>query len=173
MGNDFTPFTLSIRQKWMISVLVCILSITGSRIDMVLAAVSINQTKIETVHDNEIGLQITPSYFGSLEVADKIKAVGSRVVEMTAYNSEVGQTDATPFITANGTRVRDGIVAANFLKFNTRIRLPDLYGDRIFIVTDRMNQRFNNRIDIWMEKKSDALAFGIKRGIKVEILKDI
>jgi 3D (Asp-Asp-Asp) domain-containing protein len=82
----------------------------------------------------------------------------------------VGQTDQSPFVTANGTRVRDGIVAANFLKFQTRIRLPELYGDKIFVVTDRMHERYTNRVDIWMEKKSEALRFGVKRRVKIEIL---
>ncbi|MDP3003980.1 MAG: hypothetical protein Q8N43_00505, partial [Candidatus Azambacteria bacterium] len=36
-------------------------------------------------------------------------------VVLTAYSSTPDQTDDTPFITASNTRVRDGIVAANFL----------------------------------------------------------
>ncbi len=178
MGNTFTRFTLSARQRKIVSILVCILAVTGSRVEAVMAAVqnvpitltTEGQTVSETEDDVSSGIRITPSYFGALTVADKIPAVAIRVVEMTAYNSEIGQTDASPFITANGTRVRDGIVAANFLKFNTRIRLPELYGDKIFVVTDRMNERYANRVDIWMEKKIDAKKFGVKRGVKIEIL---
>ncbi|MBI4138697.1 3D domain-containing protein [Candidatus Uhrbacteria bacterium] len=96
-------------------------------------------------------------------------AVRTMVVATTAYNSEPGQTDATPFTTANGTRVRDGIVAANFLKFGTRIRIPEYFGDKVFEVHDRMNARYTQRVDIWMLQKSEALAWGVRR-VKIEIL---
>lgn len=84
----------------------------------------------------------------------------------TAYNSEVGQTDNSPCITANGFNLcENGVedtVAANFLKFGTKIRIPELFEDRIFIVRDRMNPRHNNKIDIWMNGKTEAKKFGVK-----------
>ncbi|MFH1253054.1 MAG: hypothetical protein V1664_01855 [Candidatus Uhrbacteria bacterium] len=83
-------------------------------------------------------------------------------IPITAYSSEVGQTDSTPFITASGTTVRRGVIAANFLPIGTRVRFPDLYGDEVFIVEDRMNQRYNKRIDIWMEETADARNFGLQ-----------
>ncbi len=90
-------------------------------------------------------------------------------IAVTAYNSEEGQTDDTPFITAFGTRVRDGIVAANFLPKGAIIRLPDVFGKKEFIVEDRMNKRYHYRLDIWMVDKQEAIDFGIKF-LKVEIL---
>lgn len=36
-----------------------------------------------------------------------------------AYSSTNGQTDGTPYLTAIGTPVRDGIIAANFLPIGT------------------------------------------------------
>ena len=90
-------------------------------------------------------------------------------IVVTAYNSEEDQTDNTPFITAFGTNTRDGIVATNFLPKNTIIRFPEIYGEKTFIVEDRMNERYYYRIDIWMEKKIDALDFGFKV-LTVEIL---
>lgn len=89
-------------------------------------------------------------------------------VVVTAYSSTPDQTDDTPFTTANGTRVRDGIIAANFLKFGTKVKFPDHFGDKIFEVTDRMNKRYTNRADIWMETREEALKFGI-RTLKMEI----
>ncbi len=93
---------------------------------------------------------------------------------MTAYNSEIGQTDSTPCITANGFNVCEhGIedtVATNYLPFGTKIRIPELFGDRVFVVRDRMNQRYNKKIDIWMLSKQEAIKFGHKYA-KVEILK--
>jgi 3D (Asp-Asp-Asp) domain-containing protein len=31
----------------------------------------------------------------------------------------------------------------------------------VFIVEDRMNDRFGHRIDIWMEERADAQNFGL------------
>ena len=58
-----------------------------------------------------------------------------------AYSSTVGQTDASPFVTASGERVRDGIVANNCLAFGTVVTFPELYGEKPFVVTDRMAPR--------------------------------
>lgn len=104
--------------------------------------------------------QVTP------KIDPNAKAMGKRTVLMTAYNSEVSQTDGSPCITATGFNVcKHGIedtIAANFLKFGTKVKIPALYGDRIFIVRDRMNKRYTNKVDIWMKNKSDALKFGVK-----------
>jgi 3D (Asp-Asp-Asp) domain-containing protein len=90
-------------------------------------------------------------------------------VSMTAYNSLPEQTDGNPFETAMGTTVRRGIVAANFVPLGTYIKIPELYGDEIFVVEDRMNSRYTSRVDIWMEEYADARKFGVKHDIKVEI----
>ncbi len=91
----------------------------------------------------------------------------SRIV--TAYTSTPDQTDSTPFITANGTTVHDGIIAANWLKFGTRVRIPDMFGDKVFIVADRMNPRFDDRADIWMADYQAARNFGLRR-LTIEVL---
>ena len=93
----------------------------------------------------------------------------SKYVTVTAYSSTVDQCDSTPFITANGTRVHDGIIAANFLRFGTKIRFPEYSGNKIYTVEDRMHQRFSNRADIWMNTRTEAINFGAKR-LKMEIL---
>jgi len=93
-------------------------------------------------------------------------------VEMvaTAYSSTVQQTDDTPYITAAGTWVRDGIVANNLLPFGTKIKIPELYGDKIFVVEDRMNSKKGYyHIDIWFPSYREAKNFGAKRTY-VEIL---
>jgi 3D (Asp-Asp-Asp) domain-containing protein len=93
-------------------------------------------------------------------------------VRITAYTSASEETDDTPFITASGRRTRDGIVASNFLPMYTRIRIPSLFGDKIFVVEDRMHPRMKNVVDVWMEGKSEALKFGWKNA-KIEILDPI
>jgi len=82
-------------------------------------------------------------------------------VVVTAYSSTVEETDDTPFITASGEWVEDGIVANNLLSFGTQIRLPEIFGDKIFIVKDRMNSRKSNyHVDIWFSSKTEAIKFG-------------
>ncbi len=98
------------------------------------------------------------------EVIRKMKVV------LTGYSSSIWETDETPFITAAGTDVRDGIIANNFLRFGTKIRIPELYGDKVFIVEDRMNEKKGKyQIDIWFSSYEEALNFGAQRTY-IEIL---
>ncbi len=90
-------------------------------------------------------------------------------VMVTAYSSAPEETDGSPYITAKNTFVRDGVVAANFLPFNTRLRLPRYFGEKEFVVEDRMNTRYWERIDIWMPSKAAAKEWGA-RWVKVEVL---
>lgn len=90
-------------------------------------------------------------------------------VLVTAYSSTPDQTDDTPFTTANGTTVHTGVVAANWLPFGAHVRLPDHFGDQMFVVEDRMNQRFAKRLDIWMPTREEAVAWGA-RYVTVEVL---
>lgn len=93
-------------------------------------------------------------------------------VPSTAYTSRPEETDSTPFITADGAHVRDGIVAANFLKFGTKIRIPQLYGDKIFEVHDRMNKRYNVKVDVWMNDLTAARTHGL-RHVTIEIVESV
>lgn len=98
-------------------------------------------------------------------------------VTTTAYSSTPDQTDDTPFIAANGKQVHWGMVASNFLPFGTVVKFPKLYGERLFVVGDRMNERYNPwvsgeyRVDIWQESREEAKNFGLKRGVLMEIVK--
>lgn len=81
---------------------------------------------------------------------------------ITAYASVRRLTSSHPFLTASGKRVSYGIVAANWLPFGTRLKIPELFGEQVFIVADRMNFRYNDRLDIWMPALRRATSFGIK-----------
>ena len=100
---------------------------------------------------------------------DTLKVVAQKLVAVTAYSSTADQTDSTPFITASGSDVRDGIVACNFLRFGTKVRFPQLYGDKIFVVKDRMALKNSHKIDIWFTTRNEAKEFGVKY-LQVEIL---
>ncbi|MFA6431448.1 MAG: 3D domain-containing protein, partial [Candidatus Margulisiibacteriota bacterium] len=78
------------------------------------------------------------------------------------FNSLEGQTDSTPWITASGTRCREGVIASNFLPMGTKV-LIEGFGNRVFTVEDRMNKRYTKRIDIWFRHYHDARNFGIRK----------
>ncbi len=88
---------------------------------------------------------------------------------ITGYSSTPEETDDTPFITASGALTRPGVVAANFLPFGTKVRIPALFGDRVFTVEDRMHARNSDKVDIWFSSKEEALNFG-RRSASVEVL---
>ncbi len=91
-------------------------------------------------------------------------------VVITAYTSTPDQTDDSPFITASNKYVKDGIIANNMLPFGTKVRIPELYGNKVFTVEDRMNKRKGNyRFDIWMADLNDAINFGVK-SVQIEVL---
>ena len=102
------------------------------------------------------------------ELAASQKRAVSRTVKATAYNSEVGQTDSSPFVTATGTRVRPGVIALSrdllrIFPYGSRVTIRDSAGQltgRVFLVEDTMNVRMVNTIDIWMPSRAQALRWG-------------
>lgn len=90
-------------------------------------------------------------------------------VVASAYTSEPRQTDGTPYVTANGSFVYDGLIAANGYPFGTLVTL-DAFPGKVFRVDDRMNTRYGaDRIDVWMTDIKEARQFGMKR-VKMEII---
>lgn len=89
----------------------------------------------------------------------------NRIVKVivTAYSSTPEETDSTPFITASGEMVGDGIIANNLLRFGTKVKIPELYGNKVFVVLDRMHSRKSDfHVDIWFPSREEALNFGAK-----------
>ncbi len=131
------------------------------------------KSKIETVPENISNLGLATIRGNSLlAVSNPAEPIKVRKVKMviTAYSSDSWQTDNTPFITASGSMVKDGIVANNLLPFGTKIRIPELYGNKIFEVEDRMNWRKSHyQLDVWFPEYEQAKNFGAKNTY-VEIL---
>ena len=123
-------------------------------------------TPTKMTNDSEIQIE------EKTQIENTIKTM---YVYATAYNSLENQTDSSPCVTANGYNLCESdiedTIAANFLPFGTKIRIPDYFGDRVFVVRDRMNVRYENRIDVWMKEYIDARKFG-KRYLKIEILEN-
>ena len=81
--------------------------------------------------------------------------------KLTAYSSTADQCSGNPFITASGAHVHDGTIAANCLDFGTKVKFPELYGDKIFTVEDRLSSRMGcGTVDIWFPDRASALQFG-------------
>lgn len=112
----------------------------------------------------------------TIKTASKINPVATLTVQASAYTSTPGQTDSTPFTTANGEHVYWGGVAANIIDangrnipFGTKIMIPKLFGDQIFTVNDRMNRRYRNNVDLWFHDITDAREFG-RRTIEIVVI---
>jgi len=82
---------------------------------------------------------------------------------LTAYSSVPEETDDSPLITATNKTVRDGFIAANFLPFGTKVKIPEFFGNKVFVVEDRMSRRKTDFMDVWMPSKEKAAQFGIHR----------
>lgn len=123
------------------------------------------QPIIESVQATPAAQPILPA------VAEKVYTVAQTIrLTVTAYSSTVDQTDGDPFTTASGAKVADGIIAHNYLPFGTKVRFPDVYGNKIFVVQDRLNARYGYYIaDMWMPSRSEAIQWGAHI-IRMEIL---
>lgn len=86
---------------------------------------------------------------------------------LTAYSSTPDQTDGNPFVTAAGTQVNRGTLAANFLPIGTQVRIAG----QEFTVLDRLNPRYTGKLigDKWVPTRQEALQFGV-RVVELEIL---
>lgn len=134
---------------------------------------TINKGKTYLINENTL---IKPNFLNSIikekpkQLEKKAeKTVRTETVNFTAYSSTVSQCDGDPFTTASGSRVRDGVTAANFLPFGTKFKIPEIFGNKIFVVEDRMAKRYWKTVDIWMPNYKSAINFGKKYGT-IEIL---
>jgi len=132
-------------------------------------SIIINDSQQEIIsNDNGEYYNSNDTFFSAINSIET--AVRTKRITVTAYSSTPDQTDDSPFITASGAWVYDGIVASNFLPFGTKVRFPELFRDKIFTVDDKMHDRFaDTRVDIWFSDRESAKEFGIKETI-MEIL---
>ncbi|MFH1657000.1 MAG: hypothetical protein ABH919_00875 [bacterium] len=116
-----------------------------------------NFSQLSIVQENSLLAVSDPAEPKGIEVAQKFNVI------VTGYSSTVWETWGDPFITADGGWVEDGVIANNLLPFGTKVRLPELYGNKIFVVKDRMHSRkASNHMDIWFSSNQLALNFGVK-----------
>ena len=132
-------------------------------------SIIINNSQQEIVsNDNGEYYNSDDTFFSAINSIQT--TVQTKRITVTAYSSTPDQTDDSPFITASGAWVYDGIVASNFLPFGTKVRFPELFRDKVFTVDDKMHNRFaDTRVDIWFPDRESAKEFGIQETI-MEIL---
>jgi 3D (Asp-Asp-Asp) domain-containing protein len=96
-----------------------------------------------------------------------------RTVVVSAYTPRKIECDDDPYITASGLRVREGCVAVSRnLFWEGWTYGKKIYIDQIgiFTITDVMNERWTDRIDVFMWSLDRAKLFGVKKDIKVVLL---
>jgi len=118
-------------------------------------------------------------FLNAARAADKVFFVKSETIRyVTAYNvGDPAQTDDTPCIGANGKDICKALArgekhcAANFVPLGTSLHIDQI---GVCVVTDRMNKRYRNRVDIAMpkDKRQDALIFGCQK-LQVRILREV
>lgn len=91
-------------------------------------------------------------------------------VVITGYSSTQDQTDESPWITANATRTRPGVIALSRDLLRTYTPgAPFDFGERILVagvgifqVEDTMHDRWKKRADIWFPSRAKARRWGRK-----------
>lgn len=136
------------------------------RIRVILIALMIVASLVQPMTEEPVQESV---HVARIELVDFIPAVvvepevveDRRVMKITAYTSHDHGMNGLG-ITANGERVQEGrtIAAAESIPFGTEIFIPAL--DRTYTVTDRGGAISRGRLDLYMEKRSDALTFGVK-----------
>ena len=121
-----------------------------------------NQTQVKTT-----GSPLNTSLF---QTQNQSPPYYTTYITATAYTSREIETDADPFIAAWGDHVFWGMVASNSFPRGTKIQIPDYFGDKMFVVLDRMNPRYYYHIDIWMNELPDAKTWGT-RYVKIKVYK--
>ena len=92
--------------------------------------------------------------------------------EVSAYSPTVAETDGNPFITASGKWVYVGGIAADpkVLPLGSRVIIPNYNNGEACTVVDTGSYIKGNRLDVFLWKTEDAIHWGRRRGVKVQVL---
>jgi len=98
----------------------------------------------------------------------------TKKVTATAFNSVSWQTDDQPNVTAFGDSLKPGMkciaVSRNLLqegfKHNTPVKIEGLEG--VYLVKDKMNRRFKDKIDIYMGTDVQAAREWGRKKVEIE-----
>lgn len=120
-------------------------------------------------------LSYSSGYNPTIYATDCIKQVieQHQTVTLTAYTNYPSETDGDPNITADGSRVKKGIIAVSRDLQKRGWGFGDIVmidGVGTFTIRDVMHPKWKNRLDIYMDDRSEALEFGKKTNVKAFLL---
>jgi len=96
---------------------------------------------------------------------ESIRRRKQRIVEVSAYTASEAECDRDPHVTASLQPPRPGTVAVSRDLFSmgwTFGRRVYLKGLGPYIINDVMNERYNMRVDVFMDHKRAAKEFGVR-----------
>jgi 3D (Asp-Asp-Asp) domain-containing protein len=102
----------------------------------------------------------TESFFNEITSVEDVKHFEISNVSISAYTASKKECGKTDGITASGVMVHDGVIACNFLPFGTKVKIPGMFGDKVFTVYDRMAKKNSNNVDIYTKSLWRALRIG-------------
>lgn len=127
---------------------------------------NINSIKIYEFELKKIGDELFVVKLENTLLKEEIKKISENNVKnvtVTAYSPRKIETDDDPTVTASMTKVREGIIAVsrdlfeNGWTFGKKVYIK---GHGVFEIQDLMNERFENRIDVFMWNTKKARKFG-------------
>ena len=95
------------------------------------------------------------------------------LMEISAYSPTVAETDSDPLTMASGQRVRTGAVAADLriLPFGSLVCVNGYNNNQPCTVLDTGGMIKGLRLDLFMWHESDAILWGRRKAVPVEILR--
>lgn len=124
-----------------------------------------NETKIKFELDEKI-VKIPFNHEGYEPIDDNFK--NKFIVNASAYTAAADECGKSDGITASGKKVKENhtIACPREFPFGTKIRID---GMGTYVCEDRGGAIKGNKIDIYMETKSEAFAFG-RRNLPAEVV---
>ena len=114
---------------------------------------------VQQIRHISVGDDLAPTQ--QISRGEPAPTVERRVMRVTAYTKNDAGMNGRG-ITTSGVRVAEGqtIAADSSIPFGTEIYIPAL--GRTYTVTDRGGAIYSDRLDLYMEKRKDALRFGVQ-----------
>ena len=143
-------------------IVVALILVIGMWVWLIYAIGLLSRLEVEkkTWHSGDPQAMIQGNSLIAISEPVYLKEIGRVYGTITAYSSTVEQCDSTPFITASGQRVREGIIANNYYPFGTK---AEVIGVGFFEIQDRMSIKYDGtHLDIWFPSEEEAFQWGIQ-----------
>ncbi len=114
-----------------------------------------------------LAIELVPERYTVINEIVRVEIAKTMMAEVTAYTSDIRETDDTPEIMASGRKVYDGAVACPAkLKFGTKVEIAG----REYVCEDRMAKKYREtrHFDVWMADRGDAIVWG-RRTLEITV----